>query len=124
MVKEAFGNILADVNRFTEDILLTPLDYHDGDIGRWSASSWIPHRSFSGTEQLISCAGISVALARQSPIKICLLDELGRLTVANKKALMSRLVELIGQGFIDQAVCVDVDGQAYRGVDGVNVIEI
>src|SRR5205814_7096872 len=89
MVQEAFGSILADANRFCEGILLSNLDYNNDEIGRWSSDesggNWIPHRSFSGTEQLISCAGISVALTRQSPIRICLLDELGRLTVENKR---------------------------------------
>jgi len=112
------------VNQFTDGILLTPLGYHDGELGRWSNRNWIPHRSFSGTEQLISCAGISVALARQSPIRLVLLDELGRLSALNKKALMNRLIALTAEGFIEQCLCVDVDGQAYRGIDGLQVIEI
>src|SRR6185295_5982000 len=117
MVTEAFGTILEDVNQFTDGILLTPLSYHGGELGRWSNRTWIPHRSFSGTEQLISCAGISVALARQSPIKIVLLDELGRLTVDNKRKLIDKLLTLTANGFIDQAVCVDVDRHAYRDIE-------
>lgn len=124
MVEDAFGKILADANRFTDGILLTPLGYHAGEVGRWAGQTWVPHRSFSGTEQLISCAGISVALARQSPIKIVLLDELGRLTAANKRRLVDRLLALTQEGFIDQAVAVDVDAGQYRGIEGMNLIEI
>lgn len=125
LVSESFSMILADVNRLTSDILLSPVDYHNGEIGRWGASHvWIPHRSWSGTEQLIGCAGISVALSRQSPIKIILLDEMGRLSVGNKKKLTSRLIELTTEGFIDQCLLVDVTPEPYTEREGVNVISV
>lgn len=124
MVKSAFGKILGDCNKFCEGILLSRLDYHDGEIGRWNGSSWVPHRSFSGTESLISCASISAALARQSPIRIILLDELGRLVRENKIQLMERLLALTAEGFIDQVVCVDVTDDPYKSIPGVNLISV
>ncbi len=128
MVAQAFGKILADVNRFCGDgLLLSPIAYHQQELGRWSNQQppvWIPHRSFSGTESLIFAAGASAALARQSPLKICLLDELGRLDSRHKRQLMERLVFLTAEGFIDQAVCIDLDAAPYRDISGLNIIEI
>ena len=124
MVADTFGSILSDANRFCDGILLTPLAYHEGEIGRWSDKNWVPHRSFSDTEKLISGTGISVALAQQSPIKIVLLDELGRLTVENKTKLVEKLVSLTSEGFLDQTICVDVDATPYQDISGLNLIEI
>ena len=124
MVADAFGSILSDVNRFCDGILLTALDYHDGEIGRWSDKNWVPHRSFSGTEALIAGAGISIALARQSPIRIVLLDEIGRLQIQNKNKLVDRLLALTKEGFIDQAILVDVTPEPYLTIEGINVITV
>ncbi len=124
LVADAFGKILRDCNRFCADILLTPLAYRDGEIGRWSGLNWIPHRSFSGTEALLAGAAVSVALARQAPLKIVLLDECGRLQTKNKLALVNRLLNLTAEGFIDQCILVDVDAAPYRDIEGVQLIEI
>ncbi len=128
IVAEAFAKILSDANRFTDGILLTPLSYHNGEIGRWSGitKNWITckHKIFSGAEEVISCAGISVALARQSPIRIVLLDEFGNLKAALKRTMIERLMALVAEDFISQAIIVDVDARPYRDIEVVRVIEI
>jgi hypothetical protein len=77
MVKNAFDSILETANQLTTGILRGRLDYHEGEIGRWEDGVWICHHSFSGTEKALAYAGISVALAAQSPVRLVLLDEMG-----------------------------------------------
>ena len=125
MVSEAFSKILSDVNRLTTGILLSAVEYHEGEIGRWGPNHvWIPNKSWSGTEQLIACAGISVALARQSPIRLILMDELGRLTPKNKTLLVERLLTLVAESFIDQCILIDVTDEPYKNIPGVNLISV
>ncbi len=104
MVKKAFETILERANQVTKGIMLTPLEYHDGEIGRFQGGQWISHRTFSGTEKALCYAGISVALAWDAPIKIVLMDELGRMDVSNQNRLIERMVYLTGKGIIDQFI--------------------
>ncbi len=113
MVKRAFDAIMDTANRLTDGILKSRLEYKNGEIGRWEDGVWISHHSFSGTEKALAYAGISVALAAQSPVKIVLLDEMGRLTAENKVRVVDRLLALIEGRVIDQAVLVDVSKRDY-----------
>ena len=90
LVKQAFGQILERANKVTAGILRSPLDYKDGEIGRWEGSTWISHRTFSGSEKALAYSGISVALAWESPIKIILLDELSRFDADHSSELLER----------------------------------
>ena len=48
-----------------------------------------------------------MALAEQSQLKICVLDEIGKLDDANKEKLLLRLVQLIEAGTIEQAILIE-----------------
>ena len=124
MVESAFTCILALANDVTTGILRGTLAYHGGEIGRWQDGAWIGHRTFSGTEKALAYAGISVALAQSSPIRIVLLDEMGRLTAENKRKLAQRLIEMEAVGKIDQAVMVDVAEKDFNLVEGLHIIEL
>jgi exonuclease SbcC len=104
LVKHAFGTILERANKVCQGILKTPLDYKDGEIGRYEGGQWISHRTFSGSEKAVAYAGISVALAWDSPIKIVLIDELSRFDDANLAGLLVRMLELTRDGKLDQFI--------------------
>lgn len=124
MVSAAFGTILERANMITRGLLKAPLEYRDCDIGMQVGGAWVVHRVFSGMEKALAYAGISVALAWDSPIKIVMIDEMGRFSRKNKVALLDRMNEMILRGSIDQFIGVDVDGEIYKGIEGVNVIEV
>jgi len=91
----AFNAVLDTAAAFTDGLLLSRLQYNaDGELGRTAAAgepvpgAWIPWETFSGTEELIAFAGLSVALASQAPFKLVVMDELGRLTPKRKAALV------------------------------------
>lgn len=120
MVEQAFRPLIEAANRITSGILPSPLAYHDGELGRWHGSTWIGHQTFSGTEQALAYAGLSVALAKDSPIRIVLLDEMGRMEAANARLVVERLLSMIEAGWIDQAVLADVDASRYRDLEAGN----
>ena len=111
----------ASAARFTAGILRSPLVYQDGDLGRFEGDKFISWETFSGTEEALAFAGLSVALAAQAPVKVVLIDELGRLTSANKTKLLDRMLELTRDGVIDAFIGADVVAPAMAGVKVVRL---
>jgi DNA repair exonuclease SbcCD ATPase subunit len=107
LVEQAVGPFLEKANELCGGILKAPLEYRDGDIGMTSNGKFYSHKSFSGTEKAISYCAVSVALATEAPLRLCILDELGRLDAGNKLKLVRLLCDLQTNGKIDQAVLVD-----------------
>ena len=103
----AFGPFLATVRKFTDGVLDFALEYRDGDVGYVRDGTWVSHSTFSGSEMALTYAGLGVALAQRSPIKIVMLDEV-LLTPKTKRLLALRMGQLIDEGVIDQVVVVDV----------------
>jgi hypothetical protein len=114
-IDTAIGALMGVARKFTDGILKTPLEFREGEFGRWQGTQWIPcdDVSFSGTEQAIAFAGLSVALAQGASCKVVLMDELGRVDVARKPLLIQRMVDLTEAGVIDHFVGVDVAERDY-----------
>ena len=105
--------------------------FHEGELGMIKrekraeadyVSGWIPHRTFSGTEQAIAFAALQAALGATAPIKLVVMDELGRLDFDNKCKLMRNVLNALNDGTIDQFVGVDTDAEAAIG-EGFTLIE-
>jgi DNA repair exonuclease SbcCD ATPase subunit len=111
MVERAFGSILERANLITEGILPTRLQFRDGDVGMLREGTWVSHRTFSGMEKALAYAGISAALAHRSPIKIVMIDELGRMTGRYQRLLLERMLQLYEAGKIDQFIGVSPAAQ-------------
>jgi DNA repair exonuclease SbcCD ATPase subunit len=126
IVKQAFGTILERANKVTRYILIGELEYRDGEIGRFQDGTWIPHSTFSGAEKALCYAGISVALAWDSPIRIILLDELSRFDHENLQKVLERMQALIETGHIHQFIGAGTKEvlAAVAGGSGVNVIQL
>jgi hypothetical protein len=108
MVAAAFTPLLETANSFFGRILKTPIAYHDGEIGTWrGAGVWVTHRTLSGTEKALTYAAIQAALASNSPVRIMLLDELGRLDRDNAELLQEEIDRAITENAIDQFVGID-----------------
>lgn len=118
LVDNAFGQIIADANRFVTGILDSPLVYREGEIGRMSMRNgrevFVSHEYLSGTEQALCFAGISVALAMQASFRLVMIDEMTRLSAKNKALVLERMHLLIEGGFISQFIGVDVDESPYQ----------
>lgn len=109
MVDAAFGPVLKRANQFFPGILKTPLEYNatKGEIGTRRAGLWVGHRTFSGTEKLLAYAAIQAALAQTAPVRIMILDELGKLTAQSAKWTAAAINIAMVRGHIDQFIGVD-----------------
>ena len=107
MVAAAFKPLLETANSFFGTILKSPLAYHAGEIGTYRAGNFVSHRTFSGTEKALCYAAIQAALASKSPVRIMLIDELGRLDKNNTKALQNCAEDALRYRRIDQFIGID-----------------
>ena len=114
MVERAFQPLLASANLFCGQILKSPLAYHEGEIGSWRDGAWVGHKTFSGTEKALCYAGIQAALSARSPVRIMLIDELGRLDQENAVHMIEGVALALEGGRIDQFVGIDTGrGELY-----------
>lgn len=102
MVASVFAPLLEYANSFFSDIMLSPLAYHDGEIGTWRGGNWVGHHTMSGTERALVYAAIQAALASKSPVKLMIIDELGRLTDENIERVLDAVSNAIERGRLEQ----------------------
>lgn len=113
LIQETMRPLLDRVNQFTTGILDTPLEFRDGEIGRYKAGTWVPVRCFGGTHQAVTHAGIQAALGMQAPARIVIVDELGRFDARNKRRFMENVLKAQREGLLEQFIGIDVDGAPY-----------
>jgi len=117
MVAGAFGPLLIRANSFFSNVLKTELAYNaeeGGEIGVWREGQWIGHRTFSGTEKALTYAAIQAALAMQSPFRMMLVDELGRLDENSRRGVVIAVRQALEDGRIDGFVGIDTGrGELY-----------
>lgn len=123
MVDRVFGELLATANTFVEGIMLSPIAFHGGEVGRWAGSKFIPHRVFSGTEKALTYVAIAAALSSQAPFKLLILDEIGRLDRKNAPKVLARLAMAQGTGVVDQVIVAGttVPDDIYPGWDVIQL---
>lgn len=123
MVAAAFDRILETVNRVTSSVMPEKIEYRDGVLGRWKGASFITHETFSGTEKALTYAGISLALAKDAPVRLVMIDELGRLDRASLDRFLDRMIELTAAGDVSQFVgCLSTAEPVEK--QGVNCIAL
>ncbi len=123
LVDAAVGPLIAKANELCLPVLKTPLAWRDGEIGMDGGAVFFTWRTFSGTQKALAFAAISVALATDAPLRLVIIDEVGRLDYQNKVLLTLHLCELESAGKIDQAVIVDTAIAACRA-DNFKCVEV
>jgi DNA repair exonuclease SbcCD ATPase subunit len=109
MVCEVFQKLLANANVLTTGILKSPLVLHDNTIGRFAGAEFVSHHWFGGTAKAITYIAIATALSMDSPFKLVLLDEFGRLDEKNQSRLLNRLTAMRRDKMIDQFIVVGTE---------------
>lgn len=110
-VAEVVGSLIEKANRLCGQLLKHPLEYdrEQMDVGMRNEAGWFwSHRSWSGIEKALGYAALSVALAQDAPVRLIVIDELGRLDAKRKGDLVAALIGMYRAGDIDQAILVDV----------------
>jgi len=124
MIETSVAPLMDRANLIAGAVLKTVLKFNGGDIGRFDhAGRWVGWQTFSGTEQAVTFAAFAFALATESPFKFVFLDEMGRLSVANKQRLVSAMVKLVASGVLHQFFCVDTTPEPYM-LPGVTLIKV
>ncbi len=123
MIAETFGPLLQRVNVFTKGILPTPLEYREGELGRFNGASWVPVRAFGGAFTAVTYAGIQAALGSTGPARLVIVDELGRFDPKNKRRFIENVAEAIEAGLLEQFIGIDVSNSDY-GMDGLTLIDV
>lgn len=125
-VKESMKPILKQANIIAGSILKSKLEYHDGAIGRWSGRKFIGTRSFNRSDQQVTFAAVSVALAAASgsPLKIILMDDLDNVEEKRLKPLFAAIREAIASKQITQCIACGVRAEEYSGMEGVEVVAL
>ncbi len=119
--------MLNTCNSLCGDILTASLVYdtESNDIGMLRGSRFVSWRSFSGTERALAYAALQIVLATQSPVKIAIIDECGRLDNENKFKLATSLVRMQIDGTIDQAIVIDTSPLEWRmPYETLSVVEL
>jgi chromosome segregation ATPase len=124
MICEAFTKLMQVANLFTKSILKSPLVLHQNVIGRFEGSKFVPHDTFSGTEKALTYIAIATALSSDAPLRLVLLDEIGRLDVANQGAVINRLLNLVNEGVIDQFILVGTELHQIGTWKDLQVVEV
>lgn len=124
LIDATFGPLLERVNVFTQGILETPLEYREGELGRFVGPSWVPVRCFGGTHQAVTYAGIQAALGSGAPARLVIVDEMGRFDRKNKGLFMRNVQMAIKSGLIDQFLGCDVSAEHYQGIDGLTLLSV
>lgn len=118
-----FTGMMDTMNRFTRGILKAPLEYVDGDIGyKDERGRFVSHECFSGTEEALAYAALSVALAAKAPFRLVVIDELGIADFNTKSMMLARMVELVNDGIIDQFF--GADAGTVPSVEGMQVVTV
>lgn len=130
LVAKAVGPLLAKANRLCGGVVPYPLAYEDGRIGyRLPDGKLMECRrpACSGTQEALAFCALSVALSADGPMRLVVLDELGRLDWTNKRKVLARVCELQRDGDIDQCVLVDTVNDwvaGFVGNDNFGVISL
>lgn len=114
LIGDTIGAVLEKAQALTDGILIAPLQWRNGEIGMFIDQSWASYEVFSGTEEALSFAAFSVAMAQESPIKIVLIDEMDRIKPERRLAFLQKAHELVQKGVIDQFVGVGLESNIYE----------
>ena len=129
-VDAAFEKILTLTRAFTDGILPAHVQYNaeTQELGMFVETQWVSHLTFSGSQQALMYAGLCVALARMSPMKIVILDEMAKFFGGGIfEKVVQRMAKLVKDKVIDQFIGAGPDMTAYikaAKVRGLQVIEV
>lgn len=137
MVKKVIESLIVKTDPFLKDIVNFKLAFKDGDIGCWRPSgqlpeseigrdpnrksgphlsNWVPHDLFSGIQQALTYAALSVALASDSPFKLVIVDEVTRFDAKNKALFLAKMNQAVREGVVDQVFLCDTTEAPYQDV--------
>lgn len=112
LIEAAFRPLLETAAALTSGILLMPFEYRAGEFGYRSRNClegrniWVSEKTFSGTEQALLYAALQCALGAQSPCRIIIVDELGRMDDQVARQFLHNVQEAQKAGLFEQFIAI------------------
>jgi hypothetical protein len=123
IVEEAFGPVLEVANKLVDGIMLSPIAYFEGRVGRYLPNGkFIPVSTFSGSELRLTQTAITAGLARQAKHKIAIIDETGTLDDKSLDQLTANAEKVVESALLDQVIMLGVVTPSTRR-ESVKVLE-
>lgn len=118
MLAQCVDPLLAVANSFLVPVLDMRLELENGHLGFkvGEGGRFLPFGSLSGAQELMASAGLQLAMSAGSPVKIVVMDELGRLSSETKVKLVAAIKSLLEKGTIEQFFGCDVSSSGYGGL--------
>jgi len=113
LTEQAVGPILETCNRLCSGILRSPLVMREGEIGMMREGNFVT-KTLGGGHKLLTYAAVSLALAVNAPLKLVILDELGKLDRRRKSLLMANVLALVEAGHVDQVLLCEPNPDDYE----------
>lgn len=122
MINEGINDSLKVANRFTVPFGMT-MEWNAEleEFGRQTNNGWISLDTFSGSEEQIAFAGLSLAVC-STAAKVIIFDEMGRFTPLRKIQVFNVADSLIDAGVIDQFIGIDVAETSMHSPSDINII--
>ena len=111
LVTAAVGPLVEKANRLCCGILPGELAYRDDEIGLLlkATGRFVSPKTMSDSQKILLEASLKLALATESPFRLVIVDELGRMDVGNQAAFVAGLCKLVADKEIDQAILVNLE---------------
>lgn len=131
LIDDGINRLLVTANKFVragtpKALLDAPLSWNKdlAEFGRRNGTGWVSLDTFSGYEEQVAFAALSVTVAaEQSAFRVVIMDEMGRMDTKSKGLVMERMDELISAKVIDQFIGVDTNPYS-AGLKSVHVISL
>ena len=101
--------LLDSVNSLCEGILRLPVAMVEGDFGMRDTTGFVTWKTMSDSERMLFIAALSIALAAEAPFRLCIIGRFESFDSSQKRKVLHRILELLMQGKLDQALIVEVD---------------
>ncbi len=106
LITEAVQSVLAPANEIVAKVM-PPLEYEEGNFGyRATSGRFVKSSTFSGAQQAVAFAGISLGLAGKGELRVGMVDELARLHAKNLPAFFSAVASVLKSGRLGQFIGV------------------
>ena len=113
-IKFKIGAFMDQSSNIFTQVMGKRLEFDDGEIGYRDGARWVSHETFCGAEMLLAYAGLALALAVDSDMKVLIIDEMGVLTDDRKLKLITSVGDMIDAGMIDNFIGIDVSANVYE----------
>lgn len=112
-VELSVGPLVDTCNAMVTGILTAPVAVQEGEIGLLRGGKLAPWQACSDSEQMLMFAGLKLALAAKSEVRLAIVPRLESVDYKLKPVFVRRMLELVAAGKVDQVIMVEVASEPF-----------